>query len=118
MLKTKLNITEIAMPVAAVGAAPAAAGGAAEGKEEAAAKEEDKPAAKTEFKLVLQKFEASAKAKIIREVKNIVPGMNLVEAKKFVESTMPKTIRENVPKEDAEKLKKTLEGLGATISME
>ena len=39
------------------------------------------------------------------------------QAKKFVESC-PQTLKENLPKDEAEKLKKTLEGLGATVSLE
>jgi large subunit ribosomal protein L7/L12 len=39
------------------------------------------------------------------------------QAKKFVES-VPQTLKENLPKDEAEKLKKTLEGLGATVSLE
>ena len=65
----------------------------------------------------LEKFDAAAKAKIIKEIKALIPGANLVEAKKFVES-VPKVIRENVPKEEAEKIKKTLEALGATVLLE
>lgn len=38
------------------------------------------------------------------------------QAKKFVES-VPQTLKENVPKEDAEKLQKTLQDLGATVSL-
>jgi large subunit ribosomal protein L7/L12 len=41
----------------------------------------------------------------------------LPQAKKFVESC-PQTLKENLPKDEAEKLKKTLEGLGATVSLE
>ncbi|KAF9160697.1 hypothetical protein DFQ27_008300 [Actinomortierella ambigua] len=110
LLKTRLNIQEIAMPVG--GGAPAAGGAAA-----AAPVEEEKPAEKTEFNVKLEKFDAAAKAKLIREIKNIIPGINLVEAKKFVEGA-PKVIKEAVPKADAEKLKKTLEDLGATVSLE
>ncbi|KAJ3055331.1 hypothetical protein HK097_010831 [Rhizophlyctis rosea] len=111
-LKIKLNIKDIAMPVAAA-AAPAGAPAAAA----AAAPAEEKPAAKTEFVVKLEKFDAAAKAKIIKEIKALIPGANLVEAKKFVES-VPKVIRENVPKEEAEKIKKTLEALGATVLLE
>jgi len=39
------------------------------------------------------------------------------QAKKFVES-VPKTLKDNLPKDEAEKLKKTLEALGATVSLE
>lgn len=38
------------------------------------------------------------------------------QAKKFVESC-PQTLKENVPKEEAEKLQKKLQELGATVSM-
>lgn len=38
------------------------------------------------------------------------------QAKKFVES-VPQTLKENVPKEEAEKLMKTLQDLGATVTM-
>jgi large subunit ribosomal protein L7/L12 len=39
------------------------------------------------------------------------------QAKKFVES-VPKVVKENVPKEEAEKLKATFEALGAIVTME
>ncbi|KAI5452432.1 54S ribosomal protein L12, mitochondrial [Naganishia albida] len=111
-LKTRLNITEVAMPAASAGPA---AGAAAPAAAEAAV--EEKPKEKTIFTVKLEKIDAAAKAKIIREVKAIMPNMNLVEAKKFVES-VPQTLKENLPKDEAEKLKKTLEGLGATVSLE
>lgn len=38
------------------------------------------------------------------------------QAKKFAES-VPKVLKENIPKEDAEKLQKTLEALGATVTL-
>ncbi|KAJ1839904.1 54S ribosomal protein L12, mitochondrial, partial [Coemansia sp. RSA 486] len=66
-LKTKFNITE-AVHVAASSGAPAAA---------AAAPAEEKPVEKTEFKVKLEKIDAAQKAKVIREIKNIVPDMNL-----------------------------------------
>ncbi|KAF9304366.1 hypothetical protein BGZ74_001728 [Mortierella antarctica] len=110
LLKTRLNIQEIAMPVG--GAAPAGQAAAA-----AAPVEEEKVAEKTEFSVKLEKFDAAAKAKLIREIKNIIPGINLVEAKKFVEGA-PKVVKEGLNKADAEKLKKTLEDLGATVSLD
>ncbi|WFD20912.1 54S ribosomal protein L12, mitochondrial [Malassezia caprae] len=109
-LKTRLNITDIAMPAAAP-AAPAAAAPA----EEAPA--EEKPKEKTLFTL---KFAGlandSAKAKVIKEVKAINSNMNLVEAKKFVESA-PQTLKENVTKEDAEKIKEAVEKAGGKIEL-
>ncbi|GJJ78456.1 large subunit ribosomal protein L7/L12 [Entomortierella parvispora] len=109
LLKVRLNIQEIAMPVG---------GAAAPGQAAAAAPvEEEKVVEKTEFNVKLEKFDAAAKAKLIREIKNIIPGINLVEAKKFVEGA-PKVVKEGLNKADAEKLKKTLEDLGATVSLE
>jgi len=44
-------------------------------------------------------------------------GLSLVDSKKFVESA-PKVLKEGVPKEEAEKIKKTLEELGAKVGMD
>jgi large subunit ribosomal protein L7/L12 len=44
-----------------------------------AAEEVEKPKEKTIFTVKLEKFDAGAKAKIIREVKALMPNMNLVE---------------------------------------
>lgn len=94
-------------------AAPAAAG-------PAAAEEADEPAPaaqeKTLFSVKLQAFDAGAKAKIIKEVKSLL-GLSLVDSKKFVESA-PKTMKESVPKDEAEKIVATMKELGATVSME
>lgn len=92
--------------------APAAAVAPAE---EAAA--EEKPKEKTIFNATLQSFDAAAKPKIIREVKALVPNLTLIDAKKFVES-VPKVLKENLPKEDADKLKSTFEALGAVVVLE
>jgi len=91
-------------------AAPAAA--PAEEPEEAA------PAAaeKHLFTLKLQGFDAASKAKVIKEVKGML-GLSLVDSKKFVEGA-PKTMKENVPKEDAEKIIATMKDIGATVVME
>ncbi|ORZ21544.1 ribosomal protein L7/L12 C-terminal domain-domain-containing protein [Absidia repens] len=106
-LKTRLNIQDIAMPVGVPMAAAPAGGAAAE---------EEKPAEKTEFNLKIEKVDAATKAKVIREVKNLA-GLNLVEAKKFVES-VPKVLKESLNKEEADKLKKALEAVGATVTLE
>ena len=44
-------------------------------------------------------------------------GVSPMQAKKFVES-LPQTVKENVSKEEAEKIKKALEAVGGTVSME
>ncbi|KAI0034411.1 ribosomal protein L7/L12 C-terminal domain-containing protein, partial [Vararia minispora EC-137] len=108
LLKTRLNIQEIAMPAAA----PAAAAPAA-----AADEAPEKPKEKTMFNVKLESFDAATKPKIIKEVKGLVPNLTLLEAKKFVES-LPKILKENLNKEDAEKLKKTFESLGGVVKLE
>lgn len=65
----------------------------------------------------LESFDATAKAKVIKEVKALVPNLTLIEAKKFVES-LPKVLKENLNKEDAEKMKVVFEKLGAVVNLE
>ncbi|QLQ81181.1 hypothetical protein HG537_0E05360 [Torulaspora globosa] len=113
-LKSQLNIPDIAFPVG--GSVAAAPGGAAAATEENGAQEEEKPEEKTIFAIKLESFDAKAKPKIIKEVKNLL-GLSLVEAKKFVEAA-PKVLKDNVAKEDADKIKATLEGLGAKVALE
>ncbi|KAL2676237.1 ribosomal protein L7/L12 C-terminal domain-containing protein [Phyllosticta citricarpa] len=111
-LKTRLNIPD--MPVGGFAAAPATAPAAAEAAEE----EEAAPAAqeKTLFTLKLQSFDAGAKPKVIKEVKSML-GLSLVDSKKFVESA-PKQMKENVPKDECEKIIETMKALGAVVVME
>ncbi|KAF2015301.1 ClpS-like protein [Aaosphaeria arxii CBS 175.79] len=112
-LKTRLNIPD--MPVGGFVAGPGAGGAPAAAPVE---EEEAAPAAaeKTLFNLKLEKFDAAAKPKVIKEVKAML-GLSLVDSKKFVESA-PKMMKEGVPKEEAEKIVKTLKDLGATVVME
>jgi len=78
--------------------------------------EEDVVQEKTMFNVKLASFEASAKPKIIKEVKSLL-GLSLVDSKKFVESA-PKMLKEGLSKEDAEKIQKTLQDLGAKVELE
>ncbi|KAJ1025836.1 hypothetical protein NDA16_002462 [Ustilago loliicola] len=115
-LKTRLNIIEIAIPAA--GAAAPTAAAPADGAEHAAAEEAAKPKEKTVFTLKLAGLkDPTAKAKVIREVKAVNTTMNLVEAKKFVEST-PQVLKEGLNKEDAEKLKAAIEAAGGVVELE
>ncbi|THH33730.1 hypothetical protein EUX98_g439 [Antrodiella citrinella] len=107
LLKSRLNIQEIAMPSASAPVAAAA--------EEAPV--EEKPKEKTVFNLKLESFEATSKPKVIREVKAMIPNLTLIDAKKFVES-VPKILKENMPKEDAEKLVAKFKELGAVVVLE
>jgi large subunit ribosomal protein L7/L12 len=99
-LEEKFGVS--AMPMVAAGAgAPAA---------DAAPAEE-----KTSFTVVLT---ASGENKLgaIKAVREIVPTLGLMEAKKLVESA-PQTVVENVKKDAAEEAKKKLEAAGAKVEL-
>ncbi|OGX13410.1 MAG: 50S ribosomal protein L7/L12, partial [Omnitrophica bacterium RIFOXYB12_FULL_50_7] len=101
---------EVKFGVSAAAAAPvaiAAGGGAAAGGVAAADE-------KTSFTVIL----ASAGDKKINVIKEIrtVTSLGLKEAKDLVESA-PKTIKEDVNKEEAEKIKKVLEAQGAKVEI-
>ena len=70
---------------------------------------------KTEFDVVLEEVPKDKKIAILKVVRSIT-GLGLKEAKEMVEST-PKSIKEGVPKEDAEETKKQLEDAGAKVSV-
>lgn len=88
----------------------------------AAAAPADEPAAeapkeKTIFTVKLESFDGGSKPKVIREVKAMNPTMTLIDAKKFVES-LPQVLKENLPKDEAEKMQKTFEALGAVVKLD
>merc|ERR1739838_1280015 len=97
LLKKTLNISDVPMMAAAV----AVPNSASEGKE----KEVVEIKEKTDFSI-----------KMIKMVKSVKTDLNLVQAKKFVES-LPKLLKEDVPKEECEELKKALEEAGATVEL-
>ena len=89
---------------AAAMAAPAAGGGAAEAAAE-----------KTEFDVVLAGFDAAAKIKVIKVVREIT-GLGLAEAKAVVEGA-PKPLKEGLGKDEAEELKKKVEEAGGKVEL-
>lgn len=95
----------------AVAAAPAAvsAAGAAGGASGGAGAAE-----KTEFEVVLKSAGAN-KLKVVKTVKDLT-GLGLKEAKDLVDAA-PKTVKEAVPKDEAEALKKQLEEAGAEVEI-
>lgn len=101
-LEEKFGVSAAA-PVA-VAAAPAAAGAAAPAAEE-----------KTEFDVVL-KDAGAEKIKVIKVVREVVAGLGLKEAKDLVEAA-PKTLKEGVSKEEAEKIKAKMAEVGATVEI-
>ena len=70
---------------------------------------------KTEFDVVLTGFDAAAKIKVIKVVREVT-GQGLAEAKATVEGA-PSTLKEGVSKEDAEALKAQLEEAGAKVEL-
>ncbi|MDP4038462.1 MAG: 50S ribosomal protein L7/L12 [bacterium] len=92
-------------------AAPAAVGVAAiAGGEEGEAAEE-----KSAYTITLSE-PGDKKIEVIKAVREI-SGLGLAESKALVDGA-PKTVKENVPKEEAEQAKKALEAAGATIELQ
>lgn len=113
LLKKKLNLPDA--PMMPMGGFVQAAQGA---PAQAAAEEEEAPKAiKSSYKVKMVKFDEKQKVALIKEIKNLFDGMNLVQAKKFVES-IPTFVKEDVSKEEAEKLKESLSKIGAVIEIE
>ena len=90
--------------VSAAAMAAPAAGAAAPAAEE-----------KTDFDVVLTGFDAAAKIKVIKVVREIT-GQGLAEAKATVEGA-PSTLKEAVSKDDAEALKKQIEEAGGKVEL-
>ena len=95
-LEEEFGVSAAAMAAPAAAAAPAA--------------EE-----KTEFDVVLTGFDAAAKIKVIKVVREVT-GQGLAEAKATVEGT-PSTLKEGISKADAEELKAKLEEAGAKVEL-
>ena len=112
LLKKRLNISDA--PVMMAGAFAGGAAAAPPPEEEEAA-----PAAavQTSFSVKLESFDAAKKVALIKEIKNLVEGMNLVQAKKFVESA-PEIVKTDLTKEEADKLKEALTAAGGTCTLE
>ena len=100
----EFGVTAAAPVAVAAAAAPGAGGG-----EAVAAEEQD------EFDVILAAA-GDKKIQVIKEVRAIVSGLGLKEAKDLVDSA-PKPVLEKVSKEDAEKAKAQLEEAGATVEL-
>jgi large subunit ribosomal protein L7/L12 len=100
MLEEKWGVSAAA--AVAVAAGPAAGAGAAAAEE------------KTEFTVVLASA-GEKKIEVIKEVRALT-GLGLKEAKDLVEGA-PKTVKEGVAKDEANKIKATLEKVGAKVEL-
>lgn len=90
-------------------AAPVAFAAAPAGGGPAAAEEQ------TEFTVILSSVPADKKINVIKEIRTIT-GLGLKEAKDLVEGA-PKNVKEGVNKEEAGKIKKSLEDAGAKVDL-
>ncbi len=68
----------------------------------------------TEFDVILKEF-GDKKIQVIKEVRAIT-GLGLKEAKALVDGA-PNPVKEKIAKEEAENIKKQLEGAGATVEV-
>ncbi len=100
-MENRLGIQAAAPVAMAAGGAPAAAAAPAEEK--------------TSFDVILKEVDAARKIGVIKEVR-AATNLGLAEAKALVESA-PKTVKETVPKAEAEELKKKLEAAGAKVEL-
>jgi large subunit ribosomal protein L7/L12 len=87
-------------------AAPGAAGGGDGG---------DAAEEKTEFDVILEGFDAAAKIKVLKAVRNAT-GLGLGDAKALVEAA-PKPVKEGISKDEAEALKKEIEEAGGKVTL-
>lgn len=101
-LEEKFGVS--AMPVAAAAPASASAQGASADKEE-----------KTTFTVSLS-ASGDNKLGVIKAVREILPNLGLMEAKKLVESA-PKDLLTDVKKEQAEEAKKKIEAAGGKVEL-
>ncbi|XP_038226779.1 39S ribosomal protein L12, mitochondrial [Dermochelys coriacea] len=113
LLKKTLKIQDMGlMPMGGMMPPPAMQSATQVAEEEVPKKQE-----KIHFTVKLTEVKAVEKVKLIKEVKNCMQGLNLVQAKKLVES-LPQEIKANVSKEEAEKIKAALEAAGGTVVLE
>ena len=108
LLEVSELVKELETTFGVSAAAPVAAA-AAPGAGAAAAEE------KTEFDVVLNDAGAN-KINVIKELRAVIPGLGLKEAKDLAEAA-PKTIKEGLSKDDAAKMKAALEKAGAKVEI-
>ena len=101
MLEEKWGVSAAA-PVAVAAASPGAEGGG------------DTAAEKDSFNVVLASI-GDKKINVIKEVRAMT-GLGLKEAKDLVEGA-PNTVKEDLTKDEAEKIKAKLEEVGATVEL-
>ena len=104
-IEEAFGVSAAASAGAVVMAAPGAAGG---GGGEAAEE-------KTEFDVILESFDAAAKIKVLKAVREAT-GLGLADAKGLVEKA-PTPVKEGVAKAAAEDMKKAIEEAGGKVTL-
>jgi large subunit ribosomal protein L7/L12 len=110
-LSQLVKALESELGVSAAAAMPMAMPGMAAGGAAAAAPAEEK----TEFNVTLVSFPAEKKINIIKVVREVT-SLGLKEAKDLVEA-VPKAVKEGVPKEEAEAIRKKFDEVGAKVEI-
>ena len=110
-LSQLVKALETELGVSAAAAMPMAMPGGAGGGAAAAAPAEEK----TEFNVSLVAFPADKKINIIKVVREVT-SLGLKEAKDLVEA-VPKVLKEGIPKEEAEAIRKKFDEVGAKVEI-
>jgi large subunit ribosomal protein L7/L12 len=110
-LSQLVKALESELGVSAAAAMPMAMPGGAGGGAAAAAPAEEK----TEFNVSLVSFPADKKINIIKVVREVT-SLGLKEAKDLVEA-VPKVLKEGIPKEEAEAIRKKFDEVGAKVEI-
>ncbi|KAL0450153.1 UNVERIFIED_CONTAM: 50S ribosomal protein L7/L12 [Sesamum latifolium] len=110
LLRYKMGLNRYGPAASAPGLQPPSSGGGGASAAPAEAKE------KTAFDVKLEKFDAAAKLKVIKEIRAFT-DLGLKEAKDLVEKT-PAVVKKGVTKEEAEKIMAKLKEVGATVVLE
>ncbi|KAI4497823.1 hypothetical protein M0802_007149 [Mischocyttarus mexicanus] len=105
LLKKRLNLPDApVMPIGGFAAAPRQ-------------DEDDVPKqVKSSFTVKLLRFDEKQKVPLIKEIKNLLPNTNLVQAKKFIES-VPVVVMADISKDEADKLKETISKVGGEVEI-
>ncbi|KAL7231654.1 hypothetical protein ACSBR2_009815 [Camellia fascicularis] len=111
LFRLKMGLDQYGPAVSALGGSPSSDSAAGPGSGASEAKVE-----KTAFDVKLEKFDAAAKIKVIKEVRAFT-DLGLKEAKDLVEKA-PVVVKKGVAKEEADSIVEKLKALGATVVLE
>ncbi|KAH0954910.1 hypothetical protein HN011_011616 [Eciton burchellii] len=106
LLKKRLNLPDV--PVAPIGGFAVAS--------QSVEEEMQSKNVQTAFSVKVTSFDEKNKVALIKEIKKLMPDMNMVQAKKFIE-TNPVMVKKDISKDEAEKLKETLTSVGAVVEI-